>query len=141
MTTNLSELEPLIGRWSTTITMIHPPESKGERYRAVDTYRWLGGHSVVVHEVQARMGEAMVNSLEVYTTAGGGITSRNFDSTGSVSDYSARMTDAGWRVEGETERFSSSSISGDIIEGLWQLKVDGSWVDWMTVCLERVATD
>lgn len=141
MTNNLSELEPLIGRWSTTITMVHPPVSKGEQYRAVDTYRWFGGCSVVVHEVQARMREAMVNSLEIYTAADGDITSRNFDSTGAVSDYSAYMTEAGWRVEGETERFSSSSISGDTIEGLWQLKVDGSWVDWMTVRLERVATD
>jgi hypothetical protein len=119
--------------------MIHPPVSKDEQYRAVDTYRWLGGRSAVVHEVQARMGETMVNSLEIYTAAGGDITSRNFDSTGAVSDYSARMTDAGWRVEGETERFSSSSISSDTIEGLWQLKEDGSWVDWMTVRLERVA--
>jgi len=138
MKADLSALEPLIGRWVTTITMLYPPETTGEAYHAVDTYRWLGGRSVVVHEVQARMGDEIINSMEVYTPDKGKVASRSFDSSGAVSDYRASMTKTGWRVEGETEKFASTSITGDAIEGLWRLKVDGAWVDWMTVRLERV---
>ena len=132
-------LESLVGRWATTIAMLHPPEAKGDQYCAVDTYRWLPGQAVLVHEVQARMGAKTVNSLEIYTASDAGIVSRNFDSTGAVSDYRAEMADGVWRVEGQTERFVSTSMDANTIRGLWQLKVDDNWLDWMTVHLERVA--
>jgi hypothetical protein len=137
--TDMSALKPLVGRWATTITMLSPPEVKGQVYRAVDTYRWLPGELVLIHEVEARMGEDVVNSVEIYTCSDGQVVSRNFDSKGHVSDYRATMTDGVWSVVGDTERFESTSISHDAIEGLWRLKGEGGWADWMTVRLDRVA--
>lgn len=131
-------LEPLIGRWATTITMISPSEQAGETYRAVDTYRWMPGQKVVVHEVEARMGGKTSTSLEIYSQADGEINSRNFDADGGVSDYRAAMKNGVWTVTGQTERFKSSSVEQDVIEGLWQRKDDREWADWMTVRLERV---
>ncbi len=49
------------------------------------------------------------------------------------------MADGVWRIVGATERFVSRSISNDAIEGLWQLKDEDAWVEWMTVRLDRVA--
>ena len=59
-------LKPLVGRWVTRITMLYPPEHAGTEYQAVDTYRWLPGEKVLIHEVEARM-EQPVFALEVYT--------------------------------------------------------------------------
>ena len=135
----MDQLQPLVGRWSTTITMIHPPAAKGRIYHAVDTYRWLPGNQVLVHEVQAHMGADIVNSIEVYVRDGDRIVSRSFDSSGTTADYHAEMADGVWRIVGTTERFVSRSISNGAIEGLWQLKLDDGWADWMTVRLDRVA--
>ena len=134
----IDELKPLVGRWATTITMLHPAEAKGKVYRAVDTYRWLAGEGALVHDVEARMGDDVVNSIEIYTRGGDGIVSRNFDGRGTVSDYRAEMADGVWRVTGASERFVSSSITDDAIEGVWELKDGDRWVEWMTVRLDRV---
>jgi hypothetical protein len=136
---SLTTLEPLVGRWVTTITMLHPPEAKGQVYHAIDTYRWLAGKGAMVHEVEARMGEDTINSIEVYHADGDRIVSRNFDGRGEVSDYVAQMRDGVWTVEGESERLTSRLTADGLVEGLWRLKVEGDWVDWMTVRLVRVA--
>lgn len=135
----MKALEPLVGRWSTTITMISPPDMAGQTYRAIDTYRWMPGKKILVHEVEARMGEDLINALEVYSESGNQVVSRNFDSRGEISDYKAAMTNGVWSVVSKTERFTSTSLTNDAIEGLWQLKGDDGWADWMTVRLERVA--
>ncbi len=135
----ITSLEPLIGRWATTITMITPDEQPGETYRAIDTYRWMPGRRVVIHEVEARMSGETVTSLEIYTEADGQVVSRNFDASGEVSDYQATMKDGVWMVTGTSERFKSTSVAPDRIEGLWRRRDDDRWSDWMTVKLERIA--
>ena len=137
--TMVAALQPLVGRWSTTITMLNPPELSGDVYRAIDTYRWMPGEKILIHEVEARMGGDTTNSIEIYSEANGQIVSRNFDSKGEVSDYTAAMMDGAWEVTGDTERFSSTSITSDSIEGCWQLRGEGGWKDWMTIRLQRIA--
>jgi hypothetical protein len=136
---DMAALKPLTGRWSTAITMIHPPEASGTVYHALDTYRWLRGGHVLIHEIEARMGDDVIHSLEIYTLQNGQIVSRNFDGRGAVADYKAAMIDGVWRIDGETERFESTLIAADCIEGLWRLKTDDGWIDWMTVRLDRVS--
>lgn len=136
---NMATLAPLVGKWATTITMRHPPEQKGQVHHAVDSYRWLAGERVLVHEVNAAMGGERVESLEVYSEDAGRIVSRNFAAGGEVSDYRAEMQSGAWRVEGESERFASTAVEPDVIKGLWQTRVDGAWIDWMIVELNRVA--
>ncbi len=135
----MAALKPLIGRWSTTITMITSAEEAGKTYRAIDTYRWMPGEKVLVHEVEARMGDDTINSLEIYTEADGEIVSRSFDSSGEITDYAAAMKEGGWTVLGNTERFKSTSVANDRIEGLWERRLDGDWTDWMKVRLDRIA--
>lgn len=131
-------LAPLVGRWVTTISLLHPEEDRGTLYRAVDTYRWLDGRKVLIHEVEAFMGKPMV-SFEVYTQASDGrIFSRNYAADGHVADYDAVMAQGQWRVTGEKERFKSTSFTQEQIEGLWEIKTDDGWKDWMTVKLERI---
>lgn len=137
---DISELlAPLVGRWATTITMLHPSEERGAIHRAVDSYRWLAGNKVLIHEVEAFMGKPMV-SFEVYTQeADGRITARNFAGDGQVTDYQATMANNEWRVVGPTEQFASTAMGDNRIEGLWKLKTAAGWVDWMTVRLDRVS--
>ena len=49
------------------------------------------------------------------------------------------MSGGVWRVTGEAEEFASSLMSEERIEGLWRLKVQGEWVEWMRVGLDRVS--
>jgi hypothetical protein len=135
----IAALQPLVGRWSTTITMISPPKMSGTVFRAIDTYRWMPGGKILVHEVEARMGDTTTHSMEVYCVAGGQIVSRNFDSSGKVSDYKAAMTKGSWKVTGATERFASTRITRSTIEGVWQRKARRGWTDWMTVRLDRIS--
>lgn len=88
---------------------------------------------------EARMGEPVV-SIEIYTqdATSGDIQSRNVDNRGQVSDYRAAMEDGVWKVNGDAESFTSTSLTANRIEGLWRLKTDQGWVDWMTVRLDRV---
>lgn len=136
--TTMADLEPLVGRWSTTITMLRPPEMKDQVFRAIDTYRWLAGKQTLVHEVEARMGGQAVNSIEIYTMKDGQIVSRNFDGLGNVSDYRASMAGGVWQIEGANIRFTSTRVASHEIEGVWEQKSDTGWVRWMTVRLDRV---
>jgi hypothetical protein len=135
----MKALEPLVGRWVTTITMISPPERAGERYRAIDTYRWMTpDRKVLIHEVEARMGDAAIISMEIYSEVDGQITSRNFAAGGEISDYLATMKEGVWSVTGARERFESTTVDGMVIEGLWRRWTGEHWADWMTVRLDRV---
>lgn len=136
---DIAELQPLVGRWATTITLLWPADAKGEVRHAVDTYRWLAGGQALVHEVETRLDETAMQSIEIYTVQDGAILSRNVDGAGQVSDYRAAMADGVWRIEGETERFASTAIGPDAIEGLWEQKAGDGWRDWMRVGLDRVA--
>lgn len=132
-------LAPLAGRWVTTITMLHPRQQAGTVYHALDTYRWLPGRKVLVHEVEARMGEAIV-ALEVFTQdADGAIVSRDYGQDGRVTEYRATVDGGVLAIRGEEAAFTSTSLQADRIEGQWQLKTEQGWVDWMRVALDRVA--
>ena len=137
--TAMAELQPLIGRWATTITMLHPADIRGEVHYALDTYRWLTGGHVIVHEVESRAGSDYMQSVELYAhDDDGNLVSRNYDGGGEISDYAADMSNGVWKIQGETERFVSSTLTDVTIEGVWQLKTPTGWVDWMTVHLDRI---
>ncbi len=136
--TTMAALEPLVGRWATTITMLHPAEMKDQVFRAIDTYRWLEGRQTLVHEVEARMGGQAVNSIEIYTAKDGHVVSRNFDGLGNVSDYRASMEGGVWQIEGANIRFTSTRVASHVIEGVWEQDAGEGWVRWMTVRLDRV---
>ena len=134
----LTALSPLVGRWSTTITMLYPTEQNGQQFRAQDDYRWLPGENILVHEVIGEMNGEPVRSIEIYSSdESGHVQARSFDSSGDISDFRATMVDGQWKIDGDTQRFASTSVTAEIIEGLWQLRADGQWQDWMTVTLER----
>jgi hypothetical protein len=133
-----TELSPLVGRWSTTITMLYPAEQKGQRFEAEDTYRWLPGENILIHDVTGEMNGEPVRSIEIYWNDGTGhVRSRSFDSGGEVSDFSASMRNGEWKIDGESQRFASTTVTEDTIEGLWQLRIEDRWEDWMTVSLKR----
>jgi hypothetical protein len=134
----LSALSPLIGSWSTTITMLSPKGQDGLQFHASDTYRWLQGENIVVHDVVGEMDGKPVVSIEVYSCDGTGqVHARSYDSGGEVSDFRAAMQDGQWTIDGDTQRFGSTAVTRDAIEGRWQTRADGDWRDWMQVSLLR----
>jgi hypothetical protein len=134
----LTELSPLIGTWSTTITMLDPPDQRGLHFQAMDTYRFLPGENIVIHDVTGEMNGVPVTSVEIYSCDDNGqVRARSFDSGGEVSDFEAMMREGRWTIVGDAQRFASTVVTRDLIEGLWQLKSPTGWKDWMTVSLRR----
>jgi hypothetical protein len=134
----LTALSPLIGSWSTTITMLSPAGQNGLQFHVNDTYRWLPGENIVVHDVIGEMDGKPVVSMEVYSCDDmGQVHARSYDSGGEVSDFRAAMQDGKWTIDGDTQRFASTAVTRDAIEGLWQTLADGDWLDWMRVSLHR----
>jgi hypothetical protein len=134
----LSSLAILVGRWSTQITMLHPPDQQNKTFDAQDTYRWLAGENILIHEVSANMAGTDVNSIEIFSSdAARQITSCSFDSGGDVSNFKILLENDDWEIIGDTQRFKSTSFKPDEIKGLWQLKTEDCWTDWMSVVLKR----
>jgi hypothetical protein len=136
----LEALRPLVGRWSTRITLLYPMNMKGRQFEAEDTYRWLGEENILIHEVTGEMNGKPLRSIEIYS--GGSnrqFRARSFDDGGEVSDFRASMKKGEWKIVGNTQRFTSSKLTDDLIEGVWQLKSRGKWRDWMMVSLSRLA--
>lgn len=135
-----SDLKALVGRWSTASTLIYPPDAKGEVHLALDTYRYLPGGLVLVHEVESGSGRDPVNSIEIIHSADDGrVVSRNFDSRGEISDYRWDLAAGVLVIQGQTERFSGALLGHDRIEGTWELLTHRGWVDWISLRLDRIA--
>jgi len=136
----LEALKPLVGRWSTDITLLYPMDVKGQKFKAEDTYRWLGEENILIHEVTGEMNGKPLRSIEIYSVGSDGqFRARSFDNGGEVSIFRASMKKGEWRIVGNTQRFVSLKLTDGLIEGVWQLKSRGKWRDWMTVSLVRQA--
>ncbi len=134
----LAALSSFVGRWSTTITMLYPPEQKGKIFQAEDTYRWLPGENILIHEVTGEMNGKPVRSVEIYSGDGKGqIQARSYDSDGEISDFRASLQKGEWKIVGDSQRFASTTLTHNSIEGLWQIKTGNRWKDWMKVFLAR----
>jgi hypothetical protein len=133
-------LEPFVGTWDTSGTILDADGSAGAELRATDTYEWFPGNFFLVHHVHGKLGEVEVRTLEVIGAGDGdSCVARSFDNAGQSGEYIVALRHRSWSIEGKTERFRGS-FSEDFrtLEGLWEAAEDGmTWRPWMNITLRK----
>ena len=138
MNERLETLNALIGSWKTTITMLDADGRPQSTTHATDIYRWSPSNTFVLHDVDAMMEGAQVQSLEIIALdpTSSGYAARAYEADGSFADYHAELIGRRWSITGETLRFRGEfSDSGQVLSGQWHRREGNVWIAMMTVKL------
>jgi hypothetical protein len=137
-------LEVLVGVWKTQGWTREQPGSPRARIDATDSYEWLPGGFGLLHTVDARVGDEVVEGAEIigYDPARGGYVTQYFGSDGPAA-YEARLYEDGgtlvWTMQSADTRFTGTfSDEGGTITGHWEAKREArGWEPWMDITLSK----
>ena len=139
--TPMERLEVFIGTWNTTGEVLETEDGPASRLSATDTYRWLPGRHFIVHDVDARFGEAPTRSMEVmgYDRRRRSYVTRSYDDQGNTEVFTAALKGRAWSIVGESVRFSGRfSADRRRLAGLWEIKgKKAGWQPWIKLELVR----
>jgi hypothetical protein len=137
----VAALEPFVGIWDTTGTIMGPDGKPAGELKATDTYEWFAGRFFLIHHVDGHMGDAEVKALEVIGAGpkGTACIARSYDNAGQSEEYEVALRGSQWTIDGKTQRFRGQlTEDGRILEGQWDLSEDGStWRPWMRIRLRK----
>lgn len=128
-----------IGVWNTRGEILSA-DGTDAKLVATDSYRWGPGNKFIVHDVDARMGDAVTRSMEVmgYDARRKRHFARSFDDQGATDTFDIDLTRRAWTIVGATMRFHGAfDRAGDILSGTWERKAKSRWTPWMTIELVR----
>ena len=137
-----ARLNMLAGLWDTVITMLGPDGSEGESSQATDNYTWMPNGHFLVHEVDATMAGKPVQSMEIFgvDSATGAFFSRSYDADGSVNDFTARIVQRQFSIDGQSQRFAGTfSQDGRTMRGEWKQLAEGQWLPFVRIVLTKRA--
>jgi hypothetical protein len=141
-TKELEPLRPLTGRWASRGETIATAGEPSISIVGTDVYEWLGGGHFLEHRVHVRMGDEIVEVLEVIGEFDGtAYTMRSFDQEGAVAVMRATVADDGsMTFAGDTMRTTLTLASdGDSMQARWErADDDGSWSHWMDMRFSRI---
>jgi len=133
--------ESFIGVWNTTGEVLATDAGPASTLAATDTYRWLPGKHFIVHDVDARFGDAPTRSMEVigYERAAGKYFAHSFDDQGSSERFTVALSGRRWSIVGKTVRFAGGfDATRNRLSGLWELRSSrGRWQPWINLELAR----
>jgi hypothetical protein len=137
----MSRFEIFIGTWNTTGEVLAVDDTPATVLIATDTYRWLPGNQFIVHDVDARFGEAVSRSMEVmgYDRQAKKYFARSYDDQGVSEAFDIILRGKKWSIFGETVRFNGHfDEQGNQLTGLWEMKSKKSgWQPWIKLVLVR----
>lgn len=140
-TNRMSRFELFIGTWNTTGEVLAIDDSAATVLSATDTYRWLPGKQFIVHDVDARFGQAVSRSMEVmgYDKQARKYVARSYDDSGVSEVFDIILSGKKWSIIGATVRFNGKFNSGgNKLGGLWEMKSKKSgWQPWIKLTLVR----
>ena len=104
----MSRFEIFIGTWNTTGEVLAVDDAPATVLIATDTYRWFPGHQFIVHDVDARFGEAVSRSMEImgYDQQAKKYFARSYDDQGVSDGFDIILRGKKWSIFGETVRFN-----------------------------------
>lgn len=142
MTVNrMARLEILVGTWNTTGEVLATEGAPATRLTATDTYRWLPGKHFIVHEADARFGDAATRSMEVigYDPASKKYRARSYDDQGESEVFEVALRGKTWTIIGDSVRFKGKfDARNNKLTGLWELKgKSAGWQPWIKLQLTR----
>jgi uncharacterized protein DUF1579 len=137
----MSRFEIFIGTWNTTGEVLATDDAPAAVLSATDTYRWLPGRQFIVHDVDARFGQAVSRSMEVmgYDKQAKKYFARSYDDQGVSEVFDIVLSGKKWSIFGATVRFNGKFDSrGNKLVGLWEMKSKKSgWQPWIELALVR----
>jgi len=137
----MSRFEVFIGTWNTTGKVLATEDAPATVLAATDTYRWLPGKQFIVHDVDARFGDAVARSMEVmgYDREARKYLARSYDDQGVSEVFDLTLRGNAWKIVGSTLRFAGKfGADGDRLTGLWEMKSKKSgWLPWIELDLVR----
>jgi hypothetical protein len=137
----MSRFEIFIGTWNTTGEVLAVDDAPATVLIATDTYRWFPGHQFIVHDVDARFGDAVTRSMEImgYDQQAKKYFARSYDDQGVSEAFDIILRGKKWSIFGETVRFDGHfDAQGNQLTGLWEMKSKKSgWQPWIKLVLVR----
>ncbi len=135
-------LSPLTGRWASEGETIATAEEPSVRIVGTDSYEWLGGGHFLVHRVHVRMGDDIVEALEVIGEFDGtSYAMRSFDHEGTVTVMRATVANDGvMTFAGDDMRTTLiAADDGQSMQARWE-RFDGAgtWSHWMDMRFTRI---
>ena len=131
-----------IGKWITQGSIRATDDAASSEMRAIDRYEWLPGGFFMLHKVDALIGGAASQSLEVigYDTEQACYVSRSYDDQGVSDGFTAHLRDRAWSIDGERVRSRGAFDAGHaVLAGTWeQRNGQGRWSPWMDIELRKV---
>lgn len=136
MSTNpMSDFEVFIGTWNTTGEVLPTDTSPGGILLATDSYRWLPGRHVIVHDVDARFDGQPTRSMEImgFDASKQRHFATSYDDQGIAESFEVALAGRQWRIAGKTVRFNGSfNARKNRLTGLWELKGKrAGWQPWI----------
>jgi hypothetical protein len=138
----LEPLAPLAGRWASEGRTVATEDEPSVRIIGTDVYEWLGGGYFLVHEVHVRMGETVVEVLEVIGEFdGSSYAMRSFDQDGAATTMRATVgDDGGLLFTGDGMRAAVSFGEDDqSMRARWERRASAdTWSHWMDMHFTRI---
>nr|BFE37765.1 hypothetical protein GCM10010200_100160 [Actinomadura rugatobispora] len=136
-------LDVLVGRWRSQGQTVTTTGEPSVRIVGSDTYEWLAGGFFLIHRVDVRMNDEVVEVIEMigpYDPATGTYPMRSFDNQGNFITMHATVDDHGvWTFTGDSERATLMiAENGTTMSAKWERTDDGStWQHWMDMAFTR----
>ena len=141
-TEHLKPLQPIIGRWRSSGTILDQNGTVTGTIAGTDTYGWLPGGNWIVHVVDVMMGEEHTEALELIggrEEASGGWQMHAFDTADQPGVMRLTVEEPGLLLlQGDGIRSWLRPEAGpDWMTTLWEREIDGEWVPWMDMRFDR----
>lgn len=136
----MKALSVFVGVWNTEGEIVATAEAPATTLRATDTYGFLPGGHFLLHTVDARMGDQVSRSIEIYgyDPARKSLVSRSYDDQGVSETFVAALTGGAWRIKGETLRFAGAfNKDATRLSGRWEARAAGRWSKLMDIWLTK----
>lgn len=138
----LDDLSVFVGVWNTVGEIAATSTSPAAQLLATDTYEWIPGGHFLLHRVDARMGEEVSRSIEIYAfdPEANAFRSRSYDDQGQTEEFRADLQEDSWTIVGETLRFSGRfTDNARQLAGRWQTRTETGWATLMDIELSRAS--
>lgn len=141
----LRAIEPLVGRWRTSGTVLGDDGAAVAAIDGSDDYEWMPGGNWLIHRADVTIGDERVRVLELIGEAkdDGTWAMHAFDGSGSYDTMTlSRRADGAFLLEGDGVRSTlTPAADGGAMTAVWEREsAPGIWVRWMDMRFE-VARD
>ena len=138
----LEAFTPIIGRWASQGETVATQDEPSVDILGTDVYTWIADGHFIEHRVHVRMGDDLVEALEVIGgTEGSAVHMRSFDNEGTYSEMRGTVNvDGAMTFAGDGVRTTlTAAEDGQSMQARWERSENGhDWTHWMDMRFTRI---